>query len=302
MSTPWGIPSSPRTRRGSQSQNNSHQGTPLLGGGFRDTSTPPFVGTPDNIRLLRAQVISGTPPVGLSIPPRDMDIPPRAGTPGSGNGVGTPASGADVGPSRSQGETPVPTPINLDNLPADEKARILARHLVSDDERQEAESHYAALGADVTHDIYKWHEAHSNSNEGNGPGGVRRVRSATFSGVSAAATSTVEDPAFQHIHEPGGFRRNYVLLKNANNGNGFNADEVAANEPPVVVNNFIDFLFLFGHFVRTQLSSRSVRISSLLYVCRQERTSKKMKSFQTIWKMTWKEVVLILLLPPQLQF
>ncbi len=48
------------------------------------------------------------------------------------------------------------------------------------------------------------------------------------------------DPAFEHIHEPGGFRRNYVLLQGSVHEEG---------EPPRILNNFIDFLYIFGHFV-----------------------------------------------------
>ena len=59
------------------------------------------------------------------------------------------------------------------------------------------------------------------------------MRSASFAGLSAPP-----DPAFEHIHEPGGFRRNYVLLQ---------ANEQGAE--PRILNNFIDFLLLFGHFV-----------------------------------------------------
>lgn len=51
------------------------------------------------------------------------------------------------------------------------------------------------------------------------------------------------DPAFEHIHEPGGFRRNYVKLR---------ANEQGA-EQPQMLNNFIDFLLLFGHFVSVKL-------------------------------------------------
>lgn len=47
------------------------------------------------------------------------------------------------------------------------------------------------------------------------------------------------DPAFEHIHEPGGFRRNYVLLKASEQG----------IEQPQIASNFVDFLYLFGHFV-----------------------------------------------------
>jgi proton-coupled amino acid transporter len=51
------------------------------------------------------------------------------------------------------------------------------------------------------------------------------------------------DPVFEHIHEPGGFRRNYVLLQ------GTIHEE---REPPRMLNNFIEFLYLFGHFVSGQ--------------------------------------------------
>ena len=55
----------------------------------------------------------------------------------------------------------------------------------------------------------------------------------------------IPDPAFEHIHEPGGFRRNYVLLQ------GAGGEE---SEQPRMLNNFIDFLYLFGHFVSGQLA------------------------------------------------
>jgi proton-coupled amino acid transporter len=51
------------------------------------------------------------------------------------------------------------------------------------------------------------------------------------------------DPAFEHIHEPGGFRRNYVLLQGAVH---------EERETPRMLNNFIEFLYLFGHFVSGQ--------------------------------------------------
>ncbi|KAJ4468587.1 transmembrane amino acid transporter protein-domain-containing protein [Lentinula edodes] len=247
-SKPVGIP-----KRGPQSQ----------------SATP--AGTPD-LRALRAQVISGTPPVGLSIPP--PNIPPRTSSPvPSGQFVeGTPASSSTAriqlaGPSRT--DSPLNLPLDLDDLPDEEKAKILRRHLVSKEERERerrenpeatplstAESvsqtrrssgsgrivreesepfpvPYAAAGADVTHDIYKWHL--------NAQRQARRVRSASFS----AAARPAPDPAFEHIHEPGGFRRNYVLLRAGN--------EDGSEEPRVFVNNFIDFLFLFGHFAGEDL-------------------------------------------------
>lgn len=51
------------------------------------------------------------------------------------------------------------------------------------------------------------------------------------------------DPVFEHIHEPGGFRRNYVLLQGAIH---------EEREQPQILNNFIEFLYLFGHFVSGQ--------------------------------------------------
>ncbi|KAJ3714586.1 vacuolar amino acid transporter 4 [Lentinula guzmanii] len=218
-SKPLGIP-----RRGSQSR----------------SATP--AGTPD-LRALKAQVISGTPSVGLSIPP--PNISPR---------TSSSAPSGPSGPSRT--ESPL-------DSPDEEKAKILRRHLVSREEREreridtqegtplftpESPSQtrrssgsdnepfpvpYAAPGADVTHDIYKWHL--------NAQRQARRVRSASFS----AATRPAPDPAFEHIHEPGGFRRNYVLLRAGN--------EDGNEEPRVFVNNFIDFLFLFGHFAGEDL-------------------------------------------------
>ncbi|KAJ3792994.1 hypothetical protein GGU11DRAFT_442420, partial [Lentinula aff. detonsa] len=114
-SKPLGIP-----RRGSQSL----------------SATP--AGTPD-LRALKAQVISGTPPVGLSIPP--PNIPPRTSSPApSGPFVeGTPASLSTAriqlaGPSRT--ESPLDLPVDLDDLPDEEKAKILRRHLVSREERE----------------------------------------------------------------------------------------------------------------------------------------------------------------------
>jgi proton-coupled amino acid transporter len=52
------------------------------------------------------------------------------------------------------------------------------------------------------------------------------------------------DPVFEHIHEPGGFRRNYVLLQGTIHEEG---------EPPRMLNNFIEFLYLFGHFAGEDL-------------------------------------------------
>jgi hypothetical protein len=75
------------------------------------------------------------------------------------------------------------------------------------------------------------------------------------------------DPAFEHIHEPGGFRRNYVLLQ------GSAGEE---SEQPRILNNFIDFLYLFGHFVSDQLY---LGVFFLLTVmsARREKTLRRLK-------------------------
>jgi proton-coupled amino acid transporter len=86
-----------------------------------------------------------------------------------------------------------------------------------------------------SHDIYKWHTDQRRQ--------TGRVRSQSYAGPSQ-----VPHPAFEHIHEPGGFRRNYVLLR---------ANEQGTEEPQIL-NNFIDFLLLFGHFVSTPLLIRGL--------------------------------------------
>ena len=77
------------------------------------------------------------------------------------------------------------------------------------------------------HSIYKWHHKAARPRE----------RAISFTGPS---TSNAVDPTFEHIHEPGGFRRNFLKLKASEQG----------VDHPTFVNNFIDFLFIFGHFVR----------------------------------------------------
>ncbi|KAL0954912.1 hypothetical protein HGRIS_003844 [Hohenbuehelia grisea] len=278
----------------------------------------PVVGTPD-FRALRAQYV-GTPPPP-NIPPRGGSATPAQQLSAGQNGDGGasregarsyadvaasaaplpgPAAVSNGSPSvkpaagglsaaRLATQTPTPTPgspalgatLSLDDLPDEEKARVLRRHLVHKDERENAptpnpgeasrpkslllgtdtpdvssrrSSHgaqsnssrgqlvredtepfpvpYHAPGADVTHDIYKWHADQRKQ-------GVR-PRAGSFSGPSRVVPA---DPAFEHIHEPGGFRRNYMLLR---------ANEQGTDEPRIL-NNFIDFLFIFGHFAGEDL-------------------------------------------------
>ncbi|THH28324.1 hypothetical protein EUX98_g5859 [Antrodiella citrinella] len=223
--------------------------------------TAPISGSPSP-RILRAQY-AGTPPVpnipyrttpsgtprgpGLSLPPegpssRRVSVGGitlrRPGTPGSGND-------------------------NLfDELTDEDKARMLRRHLVAADDRddrptlsgdsptqsgqiskrssssqirtQREDSEpfpvpYHAPGADVTHSLYKWQADQRRA--------ATRPRSSSFAGSEAPP-----HPAFEHIHEPGGFRRNYVLLR---------ADEQGVERP--VLRNFLEFLYIFGHFAGEDL-------------------------------------------------
>jgi solute carrier family 36 (proton-coupled amino acid transporter) len=68
---------------------------------------------------------------------------------------------------------------------------------------------------------------------------LQRPRAASFSAQSASS----RDPAFEHIHEPGGFRRNYVLQRATEQG----------ETQPRMLRNFVEFLFVFGHFAGEDL-------------------------------------------------
>ncbi|PPQ69177.1 hypothetical protein CVT24_000025 [Panaeolus cyanescens] len=242
-----------------------------------------LVGTPD-FRALRAGY-TGTPPLP-NIPPRNAAGTPNTNriTPSSSPFVSTgisPRASPHPGPvtmggiSASRQNNDIPPIVDLEDVPTEDKLRHLERHLVpveqrgkaaepassavsvlevpsgaetqgiqsrrsssgtphvQQPEREDSEAfpiHYDTHGADVTHDIYKWHKDQKRQ--------VNRVRSASFSGPSQPP-----HPAFEHIHEPGGFRRNYVKLR---------ANEQGSEEPQML-NNFIDFLLLFGHFAGEDL-------------------------------------------------
>lgn len=233
------------------------------------------------IRALRAQY--GTPPIP-NIPPRNIPVhspninignqgtgsprPSLAGTPiiggirmqapgGPGSGTRTPASGY---------ENP------FEELTEEEKARILRRHLVSREQREQqvdrkssfgsftdrgegpsrSKRHsinagrdpvqttedpepfpipYHTPGADLTHNIYKWQSEQRRV--------AARPRSASFAG----STHSTVNPAFANIHEPGGFRRNYLIMRAHEQG----------EERPEMASSFIEFLYLFGHFAGEDL-------------------------------------------------
>ncbi|KDR78952.1 hypothetical protein GALMADRAFT_244633 [Galerina marginata CBS 339.88] len=255
-------------------------------------SFPASYGTPD-FRALRAQY-AGTPPLP-NIPPRGTGTPTPRGASSSVSLIPT-AEPSPLRPTQAIGglsatrqavgtpsgsSTPAPI-VDLDDLPDEERVKVLERHLVPKELRTKASSPavavtegqpksatgsvldvptssdsdatrsrrsssgtaqhaqredsepfpipYDAHGADVTHDIYKWHTD-------------QRRQGARGRAASYAGPSQPPPPAFQHIHEPGGFRRNYVLLR---------ADEQGEEEPQML-NNFIDFLLLFGHFAGEDL-------------------------------------------------
>ncbi|KAF9243462.1 amino acid transporter [Melanogaster broomeanus] len=234
---------------------------------FYSGTPPPGASTPD-IKALRAQY-SGTPPVP-NIPVPVRYTPPSGSSPGayfltpkemvfkrpSSSGIsaqrptssGTPRSGVDV------------NVVDLEDLPDEDKARVIRRHLVlreenfgslasSDHDTREADAPsvgpstpgrgdgseafpipYHASGADVTHAVYKWHAGQRRQ--------TARPRASSYAGSVAPP-----NPVFEHIHEPGGFRRNYLLLQ--------------ANEQGVddrrATNNFIDFLYIYGQFAGEDL-------------------------------------------------
>lgn len=203
---------------------------------------------------------------------------------------------------------PAPTPTNVEEVPEEDKLRILRRHLVSAEERKGSTSEhqsgfqsfprsrnsskaasmmpdfkgdngngvtpgesvflndedpgasafsrnsysrnsadeaeeadafpipYDALGADVTHGIYKYQQTHAALLPGR--------RSLSFSAVQRDSSLARDlDPSLQHLNEPGGMRRHYVIHRAVARG----------EDQPVVLRSFVDFLFLYGHFAGEDL-------------------------------------------------
>ncbi|KAG1774427.1 amino acid transporter [Suillus placidus] len=239
------------------------------------SGTPTPIGTPD-LRTWRAQY-TGTPPVP-NIPARFTPESFTSGSPGQnllpqseflGRAYRLPPTG--ISPRPSSAITPGngfdSSALDSDTPPDDHKAKVIRRHLLMREERQnrgdvnslsgseldgrvsnddipsagsstpafreETEAFsipYEAPGADITHDIYKWHTDQRRQ--------AVRPRASSFSGSVAPS-----NPAFEHIHEPGGFRRNYVLM-HANEHGG---------EERRPTNNFIDFLYIYGQFAGEDL-------------------------------------------------
>ncbi|KAG8851344.1 neutral amino acid transporter [Tulasnella sp. 330] len=230
------------------------------------TSSSPF-------RQGQGGSLGASPAVGTprSFAPSARSSRPSTPRPGAGGFPRTDTLDPQEG-RRSGSRTPVVQ--DMDDLSPEEKARVLRRHLVSREERARQEDEgdnmlgvemspnrtptgtpgrrpsvagpgsihrmdtepfpipFSAPGGDITHDIYKW-QSDTRRNAA-----AKRSRS-----VSGPIRANPVDPAFEHIHEPGGLRRNYVLLKAREQG----------VEQPQIISNFVDFLYLFGHFAGEDL-------------------------------------------------
>ncbi|EJU04914.1 hypothetical protein DACRYDRAFT_75916 [Dacryopinax primogenitus] len=180
------------------------------------------------------------------------------------------ASGQDT-PRNEEDEERVR--VAVEDMPKEKKAEIVRRHLVSREEREGSSTPsrrpsaaaYGAIGqterdqflddvptpvdefepfpiqfdnegSDITHGIYRWQSEARNA--------LKRPRSASFSHVRR---KSLADPALEHIHQPNGMRRAYLAAKANARG----------EDQPMMVNNFIDFLLLFGHFAGEDLDDIS---------------------------------------------
>ncbi|GAA95552.1 uncharacterized protein L969DRAFT_85241 [Mixia osmundae IAM 14324] len=98
-------------------------------------------------------------------------------------------------------------------------------------------TYHNLLGGDVTHDLYKWEQQAQQAQ-------IRRPRSLSFSGAEERANGGERiDPTLdiRNIREPGGFRRNFLHRRAAEDADG--------DAPPrKFTRSFVDFLSLHGHF------------------------------------------------------
>jgi proton-coupled amino acid transporter len=115
------------------------------------SATP--IGTPD-LRALRALYAGSTPPP--NIPPRTIPTPslrPQVSDASMGQPVNEPGLPGSFRPSPAlraqtpQNGTETPLNLDLDELPDEEKARVLRRHLVSKEDRQGADATPTPPGA-----------------------------------------------------------------------------------------------------------------------------------------------------------
>ncbi|KAK4685254.1 solute carrier family 36 (proton-coupled amino acid transporter), partial [Tremellales sp. Uapishka_1] len=161
----------------------------------------------------------------------------------------------------------------LADIPDEEKAKVLARHLVSKEERSTKNTPGGGpsptgtpfdedAGGESSVSVASGSKIRIKDDADTFPlpydalGGdvthdlykwqqthqpTRPTRSASFSAVPT--THSLLDPTLVHIKEPGGFRRNFVNARAQEQG----------LEGPVMLRNVIDFLFLYGHFAGEDL-------------------------------------------------
>lgn len=97
-----------------------------------------------------------------------------------------------------------------------------------------------------SHPVYKWQE--------------RARRNARPRATSLIEPHVSAGPAFENIHQPGGFRRNYVLLR---------AEEQGLDEPRVT-----------EHFIGTRLSQDSPATGNRTYLV-------FFRLFIPVWSLCW---------------
>jgi proton-coupled amino acid transporter len=143
---------------------------------------------------------------------------------------------------------------SIQDVPDEQKARILRRHLPSPDtrelenesERERAEgpsdepdpenpSYHHLTAGDIVHDLYKWEERARTASF---------KRSASFDATDHASEAST-DPVLdiRNIREPGGFRRNFLRRRAVEEG----------REHGPLTRSFVDFLSLYGGFAGEDL-------------------------------------------------
>jgi proton-coupled amino acid transporter len=224
--------------------------------------------TDSEIAALRAQFESeaGISPA-VPNPARRPSEPASQASPRSRPSEGE--SGTDHSPSREAESSPAPKVVSgslpdvddaalesIEDVPDEQKAKILRKHLPSPeptsvqdgdgdgssgphDETPEDEngSYHRLTGGDVVHDLYKWEERARNG---------QLKRSASFDAATADHASDVShDPVLdiRNIREPGGFRRNFLQRRAAEEG----------REQGRFTKSFVDFLSLYGGFAGEDL-------------------------------------------------
>lgn len=140
--------------------------------------------------------------------------------------------------------------VDIDN-PDPELVKVVARHLVKDDDNgtsdsgEDADDKFASLrlqGGDITRQIYNWEREHGDGDNS------KRARSKSF---DLLRPQPEPEPLLnaKDIRAPGGFRRSFIankVMADAENGG-------TARARPFLTRNFIEFLSIYGHFAGEEL-------------------------------------------------